>query len=92
MGCFGAKLLTRGRGAWFNRASLISKGLKGGKRHVSYGREGIPLDTGRAIGYEYVYRVWFWCAILRLCPVSTEEKTTTTMCPGLDFSKARRSA
>jgi hypothetical protein len=25
---FGAKLLTRGRPAWFNRASLISKGFK----------------------------------------------------------------
>jgi hypothetical protein len=28
MGPFGAKLLTRGCPAWFNRASLISKGLK----------------------------------------------------------------
>ena len=44
------------------------------------------------MGYEYVYRVWFWCAILRLFPVSTEEKTRKSMCPGLDFSKAPRPA
>jgi hypothetical protein len=52
IGPFGAKLLTRGRLAWFNRASLTSKGFKVVERPVSQGKEGIFLDTGRAIGYE----------------------------------------
>jgi hypothetical protein len=52
MGFFGAKLLTRGCPAWFNRASVSNKGLKGGGRPVSHRREGISLDMGRAMGYE----------------------------------------
>ena len=52
IGLFGAKLLTRGRLAWFNRASLTSKGFNVVERPVSQGKEGIFLDTGRAIGYE----------------------------------------
>jgi hypothetical protein len=49
---FDAKLLTRACPAWFNRASLISKGFKVVERPVSQEREGISLDTGRAMGYE----------------------------------------
>jgi hypothetical protein len=52
MGLFGAKLLTLPGPAWFNRARLIDKGLKGVKAPFRMAIGRISLDTGRAIGYE----------------------------------------
>ena len=53
MGPFGVKLLTRGGPAWFNRASLISKGFKVVGTPFRVEGSGISLDMGRGISYEY---------------------------------------